>query len=94
MRKDGGKVVGRVSAFRVHETSSILTVNSDKGYYFLKAVSTASNELVKTVTISKIFENLTVDVVGVCEELGSFVTREVGVYDAKRAEKMDNRQFA
>ncbi len=63
-----------MSAFRVHETSSILMVNSDKGYYFLKAVSTASNELVKTVTISKLFENLTVDVVGVCEELGSFVT--------------------
>ncbi len=36
VRKDGGKVVGRVSAFRVHETSSILTVNSDKGYYFFE----------------------------------------------------------
>ncbi len=56
VRMDGGKVVGRTSVFHVHETSSILMVNSDKGYYFLKAVSTASNELVKTVTISKLFE--------------------------------------
>ncbi len=89
VRMDGAKVVGRVSVFRVWEASSILTVNSDKGYYFLKAVCAGSNELVKTVTISKLFENLTVDVMGVCEELGSFVTREIGVYDSKRAEKMD-----
>lgn len=89
VRKDGGQVVGRVSIRRMTETSTVLVVNSNKGRYFLKAPSAGSNEVLKTMTIAKLFRNATVDVVDACEELGTFVSPEAGVYDVKRAEQMD-----
>eukprot|EP00171_Calliarthron_tuberculosum_P006201 IDg6201t1 len=77
VRRDGAEVSGRAAILRVTGMSTSMSVSSSKGHYFLKAPSTENNEMVKTRTISKLFPNLSLDLVGFHEVLGSFASRQV-----------------
>ena len=77
VEQDGGRVEGNVSQCAMTFASTILQVESTKGRYFLKAPAAGSDEIKVTHTVQKLMPERTLDVVGISEELGSFVSREL-----------------
>ncbi len=92
--KSGATVTGIVERHRMNISSTILKVDSDKGGFFLKAPAAGSGEIETTRAIVKVMPQYTFDVVDVCEVLGCFVTRKVGLWPNQSDREMDLRSEA
>lgn len=85
--EQGATVENVVCQVRVSPCSTILSVKSTSGRFFLKSPNDGPTEIKITVAIQQIMPDRTLEVVGVSEELNSFVSKEFEtVYERKDEE--------
>lgn len=72
---DGAQNIGKVTQEQLSTSSTILTVKSSKGQYFLKAPSRGSTEVAMTFKVRSLFPRCSAVIVRTCEDLNCFVTK-------------------
>lgn len=83
---DGAENLGTVLQKHLSSSSTILTVDSSEGKYFLKAPALGSREVSLTVKVHSLFPACSAKIVRASNDLNCFVTREFTHVDIPPAE--------
>ena len=87
VHKDGASVTGPVIQEHVKGDSTLLSVTSSAGKYYLKAEAAGSNELNVTRLMFRLFPEICTEIVEVCEDIRGYVGKR------KNSVRMYNRQW-
>lgn len=71
----GHNLTSRLIPERVSETSSLLKVNSNGEWFYLKSPAIGSRETIIAQTVTSLFPDDSVTILGVNEELNAFISR-------------------
>lgn len=72
---DGAEHIGNVIQEQLSTSSTILTLTSSKGQYFLKAPARGSTEVAVTFKMRSLFPRCSAVILRTCEDLNCFVTK-------------------